>query len=160
MVIIADTGPLLSFARAHRLELLRAVVGTLLMPEAVYTEIVVHGAGKPGVEEVRQASWIQRESVTDRAFLAQLSPTLHLGEREALALAKERGGIVLVDDQEARKEAHRLGLAYLGSLRILKDAKDRGLVNAVRPILAELITTGTYLSETLSQAFLRELGEG
>ena len=50
MLIVADTGPLLSFARADRLALLRDVVGTLIIPEAVYEEIVVRGAGKPGAD--------------------------------------------------------------------------------------------------------------
>lgn len=89
----------------------------------------------------------------------QLPHKLHLGEREAIALTKELGGILLVDEREARKEARRVGIDYVGSLRILKEAKDRGIIHEVKPILDELITTGTYMSDLFYQTFLHEIGE-
>ena len=46
-----------------------------------------------------------------------------------------------------------------GSLRILKEAKDRGIIREVRPILDQLTATGTYISDALYQAFLRDMGE-
>jgi predicted nucleic acid-binding protein len=160
MLIIADAGPLLSFARAHFLDLLHDVLGELIVPEAVYDEIVVQGTGKPGAEEIREAFWIKRERVRDTAFVEQLPRKLHRGEREALALAKERNGILLVDEHEARREAHRLSITYIGSLRILKEAKDHRIINKIKPILDAFIASGTYLNETLYQEFLREVGEG
>ena len=48
MTFIADSGPIISFARAKRLDLLRQVVGELWIPGAVYTQLVVKGAGKDG----------------------------------------------------------------------------------------------------------------
>ena len=105
MLIVADAGPILSFVRAGYFDLLRGVVGTLTIPEAVYAEIVVQGAGKPDAEDVQQAAWIRRETVADRSFVEQLPARLHHREREALALAKECGGAVLVDDREAQRAA-------------------------------------------------------
>src|SRR5919108_3933867 len=119
MNIVADSGPILSFARANRLDLLHKVIGELVIPDAVYEDIVIQGAGKPGSEEVKQSSWIKRESIKDRSLVYQLSQKLHAGEREAIALAKERGGILLVDEYEARKEALRLGIEHFGSLRVI-----------------------------------------
>jgi uncharacterized protein len=116
MSLVSDAGPILSFARAHRLDLLRQVVGQLIIPDAVYADIVVRGAGKPGSSAVQTASWIGRESVTDRAFVGQLPSRLHFGEREAIALANERGNVLLVDEREARREARRYEIALLGSL--------------------------------------------
>jgi hypothetical protein len=46
MAIVSNSGPLLSFARARRFDLLREVVRTLTISEAVYADIVVRGAGK------------------------------------------------------------------------------------------------------------------
>ena len=159
MLIVADARPLLSFARADRLDLLRDVVGTLIIPEAVYEEIVVRGVGKPGADAVRQAAWLTRETVIDRTFVDQLPSKLHLGEREALALAREHGYGVLVDEREARQAAQQHGIGHFGSLRVLKEAKDRGLLHEVKPILDELIATGTYISDTLYRSFLRDMGE-
>ena len=160
MKIIADTGPLLSFARAGRLDLLREVVSEVIIPEAVYEEIVVQGAGRPGAHEVQRASWIIRDRVQDRSFVDALPGKLHQGEREALALAKERGGVLLVDEYAVRQEATRLGIDHIGSLRLLKEAKARGLISAIKPILDELIAAGMYISETLYEAFLDDVGEG
>jgi predicted nucleic acid-binding protein len=56
MSIVSDAGPMLSFARANHLDLLRQVVGRLVIPDAVYEDIVVQGAGKPGSSEVQGAS--------------------------------------------------------------------------------------------------------
>ena len=58
MAIVSNSGPILSFARARRFDLLREVVGTLTIPEAVYADIVVRGAEKLGAEDVQHASWI------------------------------------------------------------------------------------------------------
>jgi predicted nucleic acid-binding protein len=160
MNIVSDAGPLLSFARAHRLHLLRRVTGTLIIPPAVYEEIVVYGAGKPGSAIVQAASWIIREPVRDRVFVTQLPTRLHLGEREAIALAKERSAFLLVDESEARREARRQGVTILGSLRVLKEAKDRGIITQVKPTLDELIASGIYISDSLYRAFLHDMAEG
>ena len=160
MPYVADAGPILSFARAHHLPLLHAVLGALLIPEAVYSEIVVRGAGKPGAIEVQEAAWIARTPVQDHALVARLPAHLHRGEREALALAKERGLGLLVDDREARRVAQQQAIAHFGSLRVLREAKARGIIAAVKPTLDALITGGTFLDDTLYAAFLRGVGEG
>lgn len=159
MRVVSNSGPLLSFARAGRLSLLRDAIGEIVIPEAVYEDIVVRGQGKPGSDAIREASWIIRQRVEDRSLVDQLPAKLHGGEREAIALARELGAALLVDEQEARKEAQRLGIAYFGSLRVLKEAKEKGIGNPVKPILDELVASGTYLRPTLYREFLREMGE-
>lgn len=94
MSLVADSGPILSFARAHRLELLRQVVAELFIPQAVYEDIVVRGAGKPGSAEVQASTWIRRLPVQDLSLVDRLPTTLHRGEREAIALAKERNSVI------------------------------------------------------------------
>lgn len=159
MAIVSNSGPILSFARARRFGLLCEVVGTLTIPEAVYADIVVHGAGKLGAEDVQHAAWITRTPVRDRTFVDQLPPRLHLGEREALVLARELDAVLLIDEREARRAAQQYGIAHFGSLRLLEEAKERGLIPAVKPVLDELITAGTFISEGLYRTFLRTMGE-
>ena len=109
MSMVADSGPILSFARANRFDLLHQVVDDLTIPDAVYDDIVIRGAGKPGAEEVVQSSWIHRRSVHDRTLVDQLPAKLHLGEREALALARELGMVLLIDEREVRRAAGQYG---------------------------------------------------
>ncbi|MBI2820610.1 MAG: DUF3368 domain-containing protein [Acidobacteria bacterium] len=159
MTVVADAGPVVSFARAARLDLLEATLTELAIADAVWEDIVVRGAGRSAARAVSTAQWIQRHTVRDRSLVDDLPERLHLGEREAIVLAKELGLALLVDEREARREAHRLGIEYFGSLRVLKEAKDRGLISAVRPVLDQLISTGTYISHALYHEFLTQLGE-
>jgi hypothetical protein len=159
MTIISNAGPLLSFARANLLALLREIVGALTIPEAVYDEIVVSGAGLPGADEVRDSAWITRAPVSDHRFVEQLPHTLHAGEREAIAMAREQRAALVIDDQAARRVAEQYGVACMGSLRLLEEAKQRGIIAAVKPTLDALMAAGMYLSDPLYHAFLRRMGE-
>jgi predicted nucleic acid-binding protein len=157
--MVADSGPILSFARAERFDLLRRIVDALIIPDAVYDDIVVRGAGKPGAEEVVQASWIRRRSVQNRTLVDQFPAKLHLGEREALVLAQELGMVLLIDEREARRAAEQHHIAYVGSLRVLEEAKQRGLLPAVKPVLDDLMAAGMFIDESLYHNFLRAQGE-
>ena len=159
MKIVSDAGPILSFARAGRLEILRQVVGELIIPQAVVDELAVRGRRRPGADEIELGTWIKRDNVEDRSVVEQFSGKLGLGEREALALAKQASAPLLVDEREARKEAMRLGIPHFGSLKILKEAKARGIIAQAKSVLDELIASGTYISDALYQDFLREVGE-
>lgn len=159
MSTVADGGPILSFARTNLLDLLRQVVGTIVIPDAVYAEIVIQGVGKPGSSEVQAASWINRGTVEDRSLVDRLPTRLHLGEREAIALAKELGTALLVDEHDAKRTPSQLSIPVVASLRMLKEAKDRGIISPVKPGLDELIAVGTYISDILYHAFLRDAAE-
>ena len=159
MQVVSDSGPLLSFARAGWLEILRQVLGEIVIPEAVFQEIAIHGKGKPGATEVAAGTWIKRAGIRDRAILNRLSMKLNVGEMEALALAIEMDAALLIDEYEGRKEAQRLGIEHFGSLRVLTEAKERGIILQIKPVLDELIASGTYISESLYEEFLRASGE-
>jgi predicted nucleic acid-binding protein len=60
---------------------------------------------------------------------------LSRGESEAIGLAKELGVYLLVDELEARREASKLGINYFGSLRIIKEAKERGFIPQAKLVL-------------------------
>lgn len=159
MAAVSNSGPIISFARANRLDLLHEVVGELIIPDAVYEDIVIEGARKPGVIELPKLSWIKRVSVKDRTLVEQFPRKLHLGEREAIALAKELNAALMVDEREARKEALRLGIEHFGSLKVLQEAKERGIVKKIKPVLDELIAAGMYISKDLYHEFLRKANE-
>jgi uncharacterized protein len=80
----------------------------------------------PGAAEVAQAAWIQKASVANRSIIDGLPRVLHEGEREAIALAKERGAQLLVDEIRARRVAIEWGIDVIGTLRILAEAKRLG----------------------------------
>ncbi|HEV3112357.1 MAG TPA: DUF3368 domain-containing protein [Candidatus Binataceae bacterium] len=113
----------------------------------------------PGAADVAQSAWIQRAALTKRAILDSLPSFLHQGEREAIALAAERGAQLLVDEIRARRFATDLGIEVIGTLRILADAKRLGHINLVRPILVEMQSSGYRFDRPLIRRFLERIDE-
>ena len=159
MIVVADATALILSARIGRLELLREVLGEVWIPEAVSQELRV--PGKPGAEALAEAlgAWIHVVRVEDRKQVEELPKRLGLGEREAIALALERGATLLSDDRAARREAQRQGLKVTGLLAVLLQAKARGAILEVKPVLDELVAAGFRLAPDLYEAVLREAGE-
>lgn len=158
-MIVSDAGPIIIFARIGRLSLLRDITGALLIPDTVYNEIILKKGGMPGAAEVAQAAWIQKASISDRSIMDGLPNVLHDGEREAIALAKERGAQLLIDEIRARRAAIQLGIEVIGTLRLLADAKQLSLINLVRPIIVQMQSEGYRFDRALILRFLEIIGE-
>ncbi|HEY65904.1 MAG TPA: DUF3368 domain-containing protein [Caldilineae bacterium] len=145
MRVVSNTSPIINLAAIHRLDLLRQLYDRLIIPEAVYMEITASGAGQPGAREVETASWIEYRKVTDRSFVSALRIDLDPGEAEAIALAIEvRADLILLDERRARTVARRLGLKYIGLLGALIEAKHKGYIAEVKPLLDALITRAGF----------------
>ena len=158
-MIVADTGPIIAFARIGHMDILRQVTEEILVPQAVYEEVVGQGEGRPGAAEVVDSPWISRRAVTNAAILEAVPTSLHAGEREALALAEELGTSILIDESRGRRFAAERGIPAFGSLAVLSEAKTRGHISQVRPFLMALLTAGYWIDEDLLRAFLQEVGE-
>ena len=158
-MMVADSGPIIAFARIERLDLLRQVVGELVIPPAVYEELTGKGQERPGAAEVARGAWIQRRIVTNQAMVANLPPVLHAGEREAMVLAEELQAQLLIDEQRGRNMAIARGVTVIGSLRILIEAKRRGLIDRAQPVLDAMLAAGYWIDEELLPPFFQEIGE-
>jgi len=158
MNIVSDSGPIISFASAGYLNLLQKVVNELWIPRAVYEEIVVKGRGRSGAAEVQQERWIKRR-IVDKTKLNLLPLELGIGEREAIILVEELKGLLLIDDKRARQEAEKRGIETIGSLKIIKEAKDRGFTNEAKPVGDKLRNAGLWIKDRLYHQFLKELNE-
>jgi hypothetical protein len=53
MIVVCDSSPLISLAAIGQFSLLHRLYGTLVIPQAVYDEVVVRGAGAAGAEEMQ-----------------------------------------------------------------------------------------------------------
>src|SRR5712692_10237264 len=69
--VISNSSPLINFAALGRFTLLRELYRTIVIPDAVYHEVVA-GQGQLGATEVVQADWITREAVSNPAVVAAL----------------------------------------------------------------------------------------
>ena len=58
MKVVSNASALINLARIGKLELLHELYGELVIPEAVWQEVVIEGARQPGTDEVKAAAWI------------------------------------------------------------------------------------------------------
>lgn len=161
MIVVSDSGPIIHLGMIGRTELIHDLFGDILLPGAVYREVVEVGAGLPGSLELQAASWAVVAEPTQQTQLAKvLESDLDPGEIAVILLAVERqAGLVLVDDLAARQAAVRLGLSVIGTLGILLAAKKRGLVDAIEPLLQALKHQGFWIAASLEASVLRSAGE-
>jgi hypothetical protein len=87
MIVVSNTSPIINLAAIGQVGLLAHLYGTILIPPAVYHEIVVRGQGQPGAAEAQTASWISVRPVASTAAIVQANPRLNPGEAEVIALA-------------------------------------------------------------------------
>lgn len=67
MKVISNSTALVHLSAAGRLNLLQELFGEIYIPEEVYHEVVIAGAGKPGAVEVQTADWIHTLAITNRS---------------------------------------------------------------------------------------------
>jgi predicted nucleic acid-binding protein len=148
--VIVDSSVLITLAASEQFHLLREFYSTIHIPPEVWNETAT-SAKTCGVQEVRQAKaegWLVVQSPRDLKAVQALPFNLQPGETEALALALElSGSLLLVDDAQGRRAASFLGIAYTGTLGVLLRAKAEGKIPALRPLL-ELPATTTAPAKT------------
>jgi predicted nucleic acid-binding protein len=147
--VVSDSSPLIALAAIDSLDLLRALYGSINIPDEVFNEVVVRG--RYPATAIANTPWIIRRTVKDVQQVAQFRDAgLDHGESEAITLALELpASLLLVDELAARKIARQLGLAITVVVGVLIDAKDAGLIVAIKPLLGKLVAAGFYCSPRL-----------
>jgi predicted nucleic acid-binding protein len=122
--IVSNSSPLIALARIQRLDLVPAVLQSILIPPAVAHEIAPSIPALPAWVSVRVPS-SQRRPLTSQGRLRD-------GEREAVALPIEIGAdAVLMDERAGRRVAEDAGLKVIGTLGLLLEAKRAGHVTTM-----------------------------
>ena len=157
-VVISDSSCLILLSKIGRLDILKGLYQEIFIPEAVYEEVT---AKKDTAESLLKTSdWIRVCKVIDRDRLEDMPPQLHLGEREAILLYTDlNADLIIIDDNNARKEATRRGLRITGIIGILARAKDAGMIPAVRPLVEQLEREHFYISQDILNALYETIGE-
>lgn len=157
--IVGDSSPLIALAIIGQLELLAKLYSQVIIPEKVWEEITIHGAGLAGAAAISQLDWLIIQKPASE-LIKPLSILLDAGEAEAIALAMSLpDSTVLLDDAQARRVAERFGVNRIGTLGILRRAKKAGLITAIKPYTVQLQASGIYMRQNLIDAVLRDVGE-
>lgn len=138
MSIISNTTVLSNFAAIGALDRLRELFGAVALPTEVYKEI------ERGLEEgyefysgiwrmvhpLSEEGWLRLVSLAgDREleYFSRIPARLHAGEASCLAIAENRGWLLLTDDRAARRYAHTRGVLVSGTVGCLTLGVDREL---------------------------------
>lgn len=136
MQVICNSSPLIALLSVDKLGLLGNLFKSVIIPQAVCDE--VFNTSKASYE-VESFDYIKVERVKEKQFVKVLSLNLGLGESEVIGLALEKNiSNVILDDKQARKIAERMGLKVIGTLGILLLAKQKCLIEKVKPLILEM----------------------
>ena len=153
MIVVADTSPLRYLILIEHAHILPLLYGRVIVPPAVVGEL----AHEHTPESVR--TWLSSKPDWLRVQMPRAIPTadelaLGLGERAAIALAEELSAdALLIDDRDGRREAAKRRLPVLGTLRVLADAAEQGLID-LRAAFERLTLTNFRIDEQLVQRLL------
>ena len=157
MILVADASALIALATCDSLRLLEALFGQVLVPFAVYEEVVL--PNKP--QSARLRNYLQgKVRAVDMQHFIYLDAFADAGETQAMLLYKEvAADYLLIDDRRGRKVAKINHIKTVGSLGILLQAKRAGLIPKVAPSIEKIIASPVFMSESLIQTVLELAGE-
>jgi predicted nucleic acid-binding protein len=152
MIVVSDTGPLNYLALIGHVEVLPTLYEVVVIPKAVASEL-----SRPSCPEMVRAL-IESPPVWLRIDQAPESdPDLHAlgdGEQQAISLARTlHADLLLCDDRDARDAALRKKLRVIGTLGVLQEASQRGLLD-LADALAKLRNSNFRVSKSLMDRIL------
>ena len=156
---ITNTSPLLYLYRIGKVGIFPQVFEDILMAPAVVAEFAEGRAKGYDVPNPQNYGWLR---IISPQFVPSewLASDLGRGELETMALALEHPGrVVILDDALARRVAQAAGLEVWGTLRVLLEAKQQGLIPQMAPIVETLRESGMWVSEEIRLRILALAGE-
>jgi len=161
-VYVVNASPiiLLLLGKIERLDILASLGSIkLLVPSAVVQEIDAGAGGAAILGDLHKLDLLEIvPEVTVPDEIAQWD--LGAGESQVLSVAiKTPGSEVVIDDLAARKCAKTLSCPMIGTVGALLVGKQRGYVQAVKPILTQLLESGLRLSDSMVAFVLDNAGE-
>jgi predicted nucleic acid-binding protein len=158
--LVCNTGPLIALSLIDRIDLLRSLFEVVIIPEAVHQEILAGGPMNLGLLNYQKIKWIK--VISPLLPIDPLSKTLlDAGEATVIGLARELGAdFVLIDERKARKIARTVyNLQVIGSVSILVEAKNRGLLDKVGDAIKSMRDGGYWIGDPIVAAALKRSGE-
>jgi len=153
MIVVSDTTAISNLLTVGEVNLLKALFQRVLIPPAVWTELLAFHSDVP--------DWLEVVTIIDHERVKAYRRHVHAGEAEAIALAVEiKPEWLLIDDGDGRRLAKAEGAPVVGLMGVLLMAKRDGLIKEVRLLMERLATeAGFYLSAKVRDEVLRLAGE-
>ncbi|MDP2808910.1 MAG: DUF3368 domain-containing protein [Rhodocyclaceae bacterium] len=156
--VVINASPLITLFRSGQADLLPRLFDRIVVPDAVWKEVVQDEQADPAARDLPAQTWPVRESVE---ISPRVSPwNLGAGETAVLSLALSYPTLrAVIDDADARRCARTLGISMLGTGGVLLLAKRRGLLPSIAEGLEKLQRAGLWLSDDLVNLLKAQAGE-
>ena len=152
MPVISNSSPLIALTQIGRLDLLRRLYTSILIPPAVAREV------EPTVANLPQ--WVLVKELAHPLQPSGVSVSIGPGEREVISLGLEfEAALLVLDEQPARRLATALGLRVIGTVGLLMAGKERGFLAKIRPELDRLLAVRFFMDLDLYDRVIAQAGE-
>jgi len=156
--VVINASPLITLFRSGQAELLPLLFARIVVPEAVWQEVVQDKWEDQAARQLGNQPWALRMSVTDSPRVAAW--VLGAGETAVLSHALANPPLrAVIDDMDARRCARTLGIPILGTGGLLILAKRRGLIASVGEAIEKLRHSGLWMSEDIIRILKTQAGE-
>lgn len=148
-IVITDSSCFILLEKINALFILRDLFDTILTTPEIADEF---GLPLP--------KWVTIQKVENIKRQHELSKYVDRGEASAIALAYEtHADFLILDDLEARKFVIKLGLPVKGSAGVILEAKQKGVIPAVKPYLDLMQQTNFRIAGSVINTVLKSAGE-
>jgi len=139
---------------------LKLIWKEIVIPKAVYREVVEEGKGKIGADIISMAckDWIKVVTVKNVHEVNVLRAILDHGESEVIALGQElKASLLLLDNREPKLFASAANLKIMGTIGIIKLAWKKKLIDEPINELRKLRDEGFWIDERLITKIEQEI---
>lgn len=156
---VLDASPLITLGKTSKITLLERMGTDIVIPEGVVRELDRGSANDPA------RKWIHAEGASRIRTLVEIpalirSWDLGAGETEVISWAYLNPGYeAVLDDRAARNCAYSLGIRVKGTIGIILLAKKEGILPLVKPLLIDLMESGSRISPELFRAACKLVNE-
>jgi predicted nucleic acid-binding protein len=154
MIVVADTSPINYLLLINQIDLFPQLFQQIIIPDVVRDEMLAPSA-PPALQQwiANPPSWLTVQPVP---VLDTTLNSLDPGEQAAITLAQTLpADLLIIDERLGRQIAEERGIAIIGTLGILDDAANQGLIDLAEAI-AQLQQTNFRVSRRIIQALLNK----
>lgn len=160
-MIVADSSTLIALGKLGRLDLLIKCFDRIIIPKAVYDEVLLKDGSVEAValKKAVEEKQVIVETVKISPMLA--SQNIGQGEKEAISVAAKHKALLLVDDETAKAYASAAGVESHGTFFAIYLSCAKKLLNKedAANLVKAMIQGGFYISTDVYSRFLELLDE-
>jgi uncharacterized protein len=139
VIVVSDTSPIRALHHIGLLSLCQELYGSTIVPEAVRAELQLPTTTCPAINITQFVGFeVRSPHAAPAAF--NVPSDLDPGETQAITLALElRADLLLMDERKGTEAARNLKLSTIGVMGVLLEAKRRGKIQRVLPLVDRLV---------------------